>query len=434
MLKKVNGHNDLTGCLCLPIRNNRGNPDSVHGMDPLFTPFAGSTFVALNESHEFVDHTFRKYITIFPEPNPSSTSGLFLWQSATEDRSSQARMASPGASLLVSGFLKPKSLTSLVGGLQSWSFRACSSSGGSQRNIKQGKLPVGRLLHEYRHVPLRVSCMAVSRNGTLSHSTMVDKTETAQATLVEHVVLFKVKSDAPEEKVEEIYNALGGLKKLECVLDLSAGKALQILGGDFTHVLHSRYRNKEDLNTYQQHPEHVGIVKNLLPLVDNILALDWEAEPAGSPVDGGHRAARIALIKLADAISETQSTEVFDLLYGLKEKFPFIRQVSAGLNFSPDRSQGLNVGFLALFNNVEELEQLNGNRELHSILQKSRVAPFLDKRLQNKKQLPPFKYENCRNCQASRPTSQRILQKDRLFRYIERSSATLEKTSPKLKI
>ncbi|KAL3693072.1 hypothetical protein R1sor_006723 [Riccia sorocarpa] len=287
-------------------------------------------------------------------------------------------MATAGASFLVGGFLNTKSVTTLLGGLRSCSFAGCSSSGVSQGSFRQEKLSVGRFIQEFRQVSLRVSCSAVSGDGSSTQSTMVDKTETAQATVVEHVVLFKVKSDVPVEKTEEVLKALRRLKGLESVLDLSAGKALQILGGDFTHVLHSRYRNKEDLRNYQQHPEHQAVLPEISSIFDNILAVDWEAKPAGSPVEGGHGAARIALIKLADAITETQSTEVFDLLYGLKEKFPFIRQVTAGLNFSPARSKGLNVGFLALFSNVQELEQLNGNRELHSILQKSKVAPFLD--------------------------------------------------------
>ncbi|KAG6557077.1 hypothetical protein Mapa_001003 [Marchantia paleacea] len=286
-------------------------------------------------------------------------------------------MALSGASLLVgvcgrihSPGLNPKSLTALLRGFS-------PKAGVLQASIKQGKPSRGRFLHGCKPLPLRVSCSAAAKEGPLKHSKMVEKT--AQATIVEHVVLFKIKDDVPAEKTEEIYKALGGLKNLDCVQDLSAGKALQILGGDYTHVLHSRHLTKDDLKAYATHSEHLAIVKNLLPMVDDILALDWVADPVGLPVDGGHGAARIALIKLADAITESESSEVFDLLYGLRDKFPFIRQVSAGLNFSPGRCKGLNVGFLALFNNMEELEQLNGNRELHSVLQKSKVAPSLDR-------------------------------------------------------
>ncbi|CAM6108583.1 unnamed protein product [Calypogeia fissa] len=202
----------------------------------------------------------------------------------------------------------------------------------------------------------------------------ISASKSGPSTVVEHVVFFKVKDDPT---TEELFEELRALKSLDGISDLKACKVLQILGANFTHVLHSRHVNKASLDAYAVHPSHLAVVQKLAPYVEDRLAVDWEAVPAGLPIEGGHGAARIALIKLADDLTEEENLQVFGLFNGLRDKFPFIRQISAGNNFSPARAKGFNAGFVAMFDNLDELEELNGNAELHAVLRRSRVAPFM---------------------------------------------------------
>lgn len=194
------------------------------------------------------------------------------------------------------------------------------------------------------------------------------------ATVVEHIVFFKVKDDP---KTDEVFKELRALKSLDGISELGASKVLQILGANYTHVLHSRHVNKAALDAYAVHPSHQAVVQKLAPYVEDRLAVDWEGVPVGLPINGGHGAARIALIKLSEGLTDEETSQVLELMKGLRDKFPFIRQISAGRNFSPARAKGFNLGFVAMFDNVDELEQLNGNAELHAVLRRSKVAPFL---------------------------------------------------------
>lgn len=230
-----------------------------------------------------------------------------------------------------------------------------------------------------RHVPRlrkqqgpRVSCTMTEGNRELKQEQQRPSSELSR--LVEHVVFFKMKDD-PE--IEELFEELRALKSLDGIISLSVSKVLQVLGANYTHVLHSRHLSKASLDAYAVHPSHKAVVRKLLRYIEDSLAVDWEAVPVGLPIEGGHGATRICLIKVADGLTEEELEQVFALLSGLRKKFPFIRQISAGSNFSPARAKGFSVGFLAMFNNLEELEELNGNSELHSVLRRSKVAPFL---------------------------------------------------------
>ena len=103
---------------------------------------------------------------------------------------------------------------------------------------------------------------------------------------IEHVVLFKVKDNTDPSKVNMMVNGLNALISLEQVVHIIAGLVLRIKSQPFTftHVLHSRYKSKDDFAAYLAHPSHVSIVKeNVLPIIDDITAVNWV-----SSFDEGH--------------------------------------------------------------------------------------------------------------------------------------------------
>eukprot|EP01018_Ginkgo_biloba_P032378 Gb_29315 [translate_table: standard] len=196
--------------------------------------------------------------------------------------------------------------------------------------------------------------------------------------VIEHTVFFKVKGDAPQEKVDSWLAALRGLSSLDCVLHLSAGPALHVGAGDYTHALHSRYKSKEALAQYTVHPLHVGVVEEYgKPILEDLLALDWEAD-FREPLLETYQAFRIALLKPKDDLGEAELGEVVQILNGYKNLFPSIGQASFGENISPGRAKGFTLGFLCLFPGLKELEQLNTNDE-HIKLQYEKVQPKMEK-------------------------------------------------------
>jgi hypothetical protein len=102
----------------------------------------------------------------------------------------------------------------------------------------------------------------------------------AEESLVEHIVLFKLKADAPDEKKEELLQRLRSLKeKIPEILEFSCGANFSARSQGYTHGLASRFADQDALRTYQVHPDHVACVnESLLPIVEEggILAFDYE--------------------------------------------------------------------------------------------------------------------------------------------------------------
>lgn len=197
--------------------------------------------------------------------------------------------------------------------------------------------------------------------------------------VVEHVVFFKVKDGTPPEKANAMISALQGLKSLDQVLDLTAGPALRFNSGTYkyTHALHSRYKDRQSLADYSAHPRHVNVVKEfVLPLTDDLLALDWEAE-LGEPMLPSYGAIRIAVLKPKEGLADPQRFELAEILSGYKGIFPSVGQVSFGENFSPARAKGFTWGSLSLFPGGKELEELNANEE-DAKIQNEKVLPQME--------------------------------------------------------
>ncbi|KAG6431660.1 hypothetical protein SASPL_109742 [Salvia splendens] len=166
----------------------------------------------------------------------------------------------------------------------------------------------------------------------------------APSQIIEHVVLLKAKPSADPSAVNEMIRNLNGLATLDSVLHISAGPVSRCRSTSltFTHMLHSRYRSKSDLASYTHDPVHVAVVAGYVkPVVDDVMAVDWVAEDFSGPV-----------MKVKD---KSGKGEVLEIARGMKGKFDAIEQLTAGENFSPERSKGFSIASIAV---VKELEAL----------------------------------------------------------------------------
>ncbi|KAK9943962.1 hypothetical protein M0R45_009549 [Rubus argutus] len=182
--------------------------------------------------------------------------------------------------------------------------------------------------------------------------------------VIEHIVLFKVKDNTESSKVNAWLNGINGLKSLGLTLHLTAGPLLRTRSSPlaFTHLLHSRYKTKDDLAAYSAHPNHLSVVKDLgLPICDDIMAVDWVSEGLTVPVvPPPGSAIRVKVLKLKENIGEAAKGEIVEVIKG---SFGDVGQISVGENFSPARAKGYSIASVAVFKGVSEMEAVDSKEE-----------------------------------------------------------------------
>ncbi|MCL7049616.1 hypothetical protein MKW94_025972 [Papaver nudicaule] len=197
---------------------------------------------------------------------------------------------------------------------------------------------------------------------------------------IEHIVLFKVNQQTEPTKLNTMLNRLNNLISLDPVLHLSAGPIFRnkSKASSFTHLLHSRYKSKEDLNAYGVHPDHQSVVKEcVLPICDDIMAVDWVSDLGPGPIKPGS-AMRITFLKLKQGLGETEKGVVLDTIGGIKSGVgrECIEQISFGENFCA-RAKGFSIGSIAVCRGVEDLDRLDMNGEVVE-KEKEKVRDLLD--------------------------------------------------------
>jgi hypothetical protein len=95
--------------------------------------------------------------------------------------------------------------------------------------------------------------------------------------MIEHIVLFKAKPDAPAEALDAMMTALRGLKtQIPGILDLSTGVNFSARAQGYTHGLVVRFADRAALDVYQPHPAHQDVVvRHVRPNTEAVLALDY---------------------------------------------------------------------------------------------------------------------------------------------------------------
>lgn len=93
-----------------------------------------------------------------------------------------------------------------------------------------------------------------------------------------HVVIFKFKDSATKEQITAIEKAFSALpKKINTITDYEWGTNVspENLNQGFTHCFIVSFKDKKGLEAYIPHPEHKAFVKQLLPILDKVLVVDF---------------------------------------------------------------------------------------------------------------------------------------------------------------
>ncbi|KAL5698210.1 hypothetical protein ACHQM5_029279 [Ranunculus cassubicifolius] len=174
---------------------------------------------------------------------------------------------------------------------------------------------------------------------------------------IEHIVLLKVKENTDSSKIKPMVDGLKNLSSIETVQHLTVGPVYKNSSQSsftFTHILHSRYKSKEDLQTYLAHPDHLGLVKETIsPICDDMMFLDWVAdveEPIVHPSPGA--AMRVSFLKVKDGEKE----KCLKVVEETRDGSGSISQYTYGEDFSVKRAKGFSIASIAIFPGLMELD------------------------------------------------------------------------------
>jgi len=100
---------------------------------------------------------------------------------------------------------------------------------------------------------------------------------------VKHVVLLRFKKETTQEKIEQIFAALAGLKdKIPGLLDFSGGpySSPEGLNKGYTHGFVMTFADPSSRDVYLTHPDHEEVKKLVFDELDGgldgVVAFDWE--------------------------------------------------------------------------------------------------------------------------------------------------------------
>ncbi|HET7559892.1 MAG TPA: Dabb family protein [Limnochordia bacterium] len=94
--------------------------------------------------------------------------------------------------------------------------------------------------------------------------------------MLEHVVVFKMKSDATDQQADELVRRLRGLKDaIPEIVALSAGRHIEARPDGFTIGIVVRFRDEAGLEAYRPHPEHQKVVAYINEVCADRIAVDY---------------------------------------------------------------------------------------------------------------------------------------------------------------
>lgn len=96
--------------------------------------------------------------------------------------------------------------------------------------------------------------------------------------MIYHTVLFKWKSEATEDQINDVVRSLNALSGvIPSLLEIQVGKNFSDRSGGYTHVLITKFKTKEQLDQYMTDERHHKIVvEKINPIAEARLVGDLE--------------------------------------------------------------------------------------------------------------------------------------------------------------
>jgi hypothetical protein len=101
--------------------------------------------------------------------------------------------------------------------------------------------------------------------------------------MLNHIVLLKFKSGVSNTDIEELEKMLGDLpNKITEIHSYEFGRDVMRSERSYDFALVSLFANPETLERYQQHRQHLPVLKKIKQLCENVATVDFEGSDAES--------------------------------------------------------------------------------------------------------------------------------------------------------
>ena len=95
---------------------------------------------------------------------------------------------------------------------------------------------------------------------------------------VKHVVLFKLRNEVTESRAAQAFATLRALKeKIPTITSFEGGTNVseEGLSDGLTHAFVMTMADRQAVREYLDHPEHVKLVDELLPILEKLVVFDF---------------------------------------------------------------------------------------------------------------------------------------------------------------
>ena len=128
---------------------------------------------------------------------------------------------------------------------------------------------------------MRIVAILLALGAMLSTMNAARSEEPEPGKVLRHVVLFKFKADATEEQIKSVTDAFSALpKKIDAISDFEWGTDVSVenRAKGFTHCFLVTFASEKKRAEYLPHAAHGEFVKLALPLVEDVLVVDYWAK------------------------------------------------------------------------------------------------------------------------------------------------------------
>lgn len=101
--------------------------------------------------------------------------------------------------------------------------------------------------------------------------------------MLNHVVVLKFKSGISDTDIEELEKMLDDLpNKIPEIHSYEFGRDIMHSERSYDFALVSLFANPETLERYQQHRQHLSVLKKIKQMCETVVTVDFEGSDAGS--------------------------------------------------------------------------------------------------------------------------------------------------------
>ena len=100
---------------------------------------------------------------------------------------------------------------------------------------------------------------------------------------MKHILLARFKEEVTTERLDQLirdYASLVDLVPSMKAFHWGTDVSIENMHQGFTHVFESTFESTEGVKEYIEHPAHVQFANEVLPLMDNVLIIDYKPTAA----------------------------------------------------------------------------------------------------------------------------------------------------------